>query len=361
MLEVAAFRRQGDFTLDVRLAAGPGVTALFGRSGSGKTTLANMVAGLVRPERGRIAIDGRVLFDTESGIDVPPEKRRLGYVFQDSRLFPHLDVAANLRFGMNRVGVSERRVGFDAVVGLLGLEPLLGRRPAGLSGGERQRVAIGRALLASPRILVMDEPLAALDGARKAEVLAFIARLSASFAIPILYVSHAMDEVLRLADTLVLMDGGRVEASGTPEDLLSRPDLRPLTGRYDAGSVVQAIVAGHDDSFGMTTLMFAGGSLSVGRIDLPVGAPVRVRLYARDIAIAVTEPQAISTLNIIAGTIRSLERGEGHVVDVILDVGCPLWAQITARSQARLGLRPGMRVYALIKAVTISRADITGH
>ena len=244
MIELSLTRRQGAFRVAIELSAGQGVTALFGPSGSGKTSVINMVAGLARPDEGRIVVDGKVLFDAKAGIDLPPEARRLGYVFQEARLFPHLSVRANLTFGMNRLAVAERRVKFDDVVEVLGIGHLLDRRPAKLSGGEKQRVAIGRALLASPRILLMDEPLAALDTARKAEILPFIAGLSKRFAIPILYVSHSMDEVLRLADTLVLMDHGRAAAVGGVEELLARPDLRALTGRYEAGAVIRGPAPG---------------------------------------------------------------------------------------------------------------------
>ncbi len=363
MLDLSIRRRQGDFTVELDLAAGPGVTALFGRSGSGKTSVINMVAGLSRPDCGRISVDGKVLFDTAKGINLRPEARRLGYVFQDGRLFPHLSVKGNLLFGRDRLPVAERRVAFDDVVAVLGIGALLDRRPAKLSGGEKQRVAIGRALLASPRILLMDEPLAALDGARKDEVLPFIAQLSRQFAIPILYVSHAMDEVLRLADTLVLMDAGRAAAIGTVEDLLARVDLRPLTGHGEAGAVVAATIAGHDAATGITRLNFAGGPLVVGQMDLPVGTRVRVRIHARDVAIAIDPPSRISVRNILpAVVVRSVAPVDGHMVDVVLDCGgCPLWAQITADGQAHLGLEPGMRVHALVKAATIARADIAGH
>jgi molybdate transport system ATP-binding protein len=268
MLDLSIRRRQGDFRLDVKLSAGPGVTALFGRSGSGKSSVINMVAGLARPDEGRIEVAGKVLFDSALGLDLAPEARRLGYVFQDARLFPHLSVTGNLTFGMRLLPPAERRIGFDEVVEVLGIGHLLDRRPAKLSGGERQRVAIGRALLASPRILLMDEPLAALDNHRKAELLPFIGRLARRFAIPILYVSHSMEEVLALADTLVLMDEGQAKAVGEVEDLLSRTELRPLTGRYDAGSVIRATVAGHDATYGMSRLTFSGGT---GRQGGPAG------------------------------------------------------------------------------------------
>jgi molybdate transport system ATP-binding protein len=361
VLELSVRRCQGSFNLDVELAAGAGVTALFGRSGSGKTSVVNMVAGLSRPDAGRIAVDGRVLFDSAQGIDLPVEARRLGYVFQEARLFPHLSVRSNLEFGMNRVPPPERTVEFDAVIDMLGIAELLDRRPARLSGGETQRVAIGRALLASPRILLMDEPLAALDASRKAEVLPFIAALSRRFAIPILYVSHAMDEVLRLADTLVIMDKGRAAAVGSVEDLLSRTDLRPLTGRWEAGAVISGTVSGHDATYGTTRLTFPGGILTVARIDLPVGAPARVRIHARDVSIAIDAPSRISMRNVIPAVVSSVQSADGFLVDVVLNCGgTAIWAQITALAQAQLALVPGMHVHALIKALTIARGDVAG-
>ncbi len=359
MLDLSIRRRQGDFQVDVALQSGPGVTALFGRSGSGKSSVINMVAGLARPDAGHIRVDGKVLFDSGAGIDLAPERRRLGYVFQDSRLFPHLSVNGNLTFGMNRLAPSQRRVGFDAVVDVLGIGHLLDRRPGGLSGGERQRVAIGRALLASPRILLMDEPLAALDGSRKAELLPFIARLSRQFAIPILYVSHSMDEVLRLADTLVLMDEGQAKAVGPVESLMARTDLRPLTGRYEAGAVIRATVAGHDATYGITRLDFSGGVLQVAKTDLPVGTAVRLRIHARDVSIAIDPPSRISMRNVLPAQVKSVSAAEGWLVDVVLDCGgTDIWAQITAAAQASLCLRPGMRAVALIKALTIARGDM---
>lgn len=359
VIAVDVKRRQGAFLVDMAFSAGKGVTALFGRSGSGKTSLISMIAGLSRPDQGHIAIDQRVLFDSARGVDLPPERRRIGYVFQEARLFPHLTVRGNLTYGMNRVPKAERYVTFDTVVELLGIGHLLDRRPARLSGGEKQRVAIGRALLASPRILLMDEPLAALDPARKAEVLPFIARLPHRFDIPILYVSHAMDEILRLADTLVLIDQGQVAAAGTVEDLMSRIDLRPLTGRYEAGAVVRATVAGHDDMFGMSHLSFAGGILKVGRLDLGPGASVRVRIHARDIALALQRPSAVSTQNIFPARVKAVSAAGGHLVDIALDVaGVSLWAQVTALSRAELNLTAGKDVFAMVKALSIAGADV---
>ncbi|MBR9970263.1 molybdenum ABC transporter ATP-binding protein [Magnetospirillum sulfuroxidans] len=359
MLELAVTRRQGTFQVQVELNTGTGVTALFGPSGSGKTSVINMVAGLSRPDCGRIVVDDKVLFDSTIGIDVAPEHRRLGYVFQDGRLFPHLSVRSNLNFGLNRLSASERRVDFDAVIEVLGIGHLLDRRPALLSGGEKQRVAIGRALLASPRILLMDEPLAALDSNRKAEVLPFIGALSKRFAIPILYVSHSMDEVLSLADTLVLMDQGRAAAAGPTEEVLSRLELRALTGRWEAGSVIRAVVQGHDTETGMTRLSFAGGTLAMARNHLPPGASVRLRIHASDIAIALDRPGRVSVRNILPARVRSVSAAEGHMVDVVLDCGgTDLWAQISGCAQADLALQPGMEVHAMIKALTIARGDV---
>ncbi len=232
MLDIHVKRVQGDFTVDAAFQINDaGVTALFGRSGAGKTSVINMVAGLIRPQAGHIRVNGRPVFDAERKIDIPPEKRRFGYVFQDGRLFPHLSVRSNLTYGMKRIPVDRRYVTLDQVVDLLGIEPLLDRHPAKLSGGEKQRVAIGRALLTSPDLLLMDEPLASLDAARKAEVLPFIARLPRELNIPILYVSHSVDEILNLADTLVLLANGSPRVVGPVETVTGRPDFQKLTGR----------------------------------------------------------------------------------------------------------------------------------
>ncbi|MCK8602796.1 molybdenum ABC transporter ATP-binding protein [Syntrophobacteraceae bacterium DRH4] len=221
VLDICVRKKQGDFTIHASFTLqGVGVTALFGRSGSGKTSIVNMVAGLMRPDEGRIIVNGHTLFDSAKGINVPPEKRRIGYVFQDDRLFPHLSVRANLTYGMPGRRSKNRCVAFEQAVAVLGVEQLLDRRPAKLSGGEKQRVAIGRALLTSPSILLMDEPLASLDGARKAELLPFIAQLSREFSIPILYVSHAVEEITVLADRIVLVDAGCAVRTARTEELM---------------------------------------------------------------------------------------------------------------------------------------------
>ena len=241
MLDLHVIRQQGDFQIDVAFVARDvGVTAMFGRSGAGKTSVINMVAGLVRPDRGHIVVNGQTFFDAAKGLHVPPEKRRMGYIFQDGRLFPHLSVKSNLTYGMRLIPRSERNVALDDVVDLLGIGHLLHRRPARLSGGEKQRVAIGRALLTSPALLLMDEPLASLDTGRKSEVLPFLSRLCAELSTPILYVSHSLNEVFNLADMMLLMDEGRVVAAGPIEALMNRPDLQRLTGAVDRKTNVQA-------------------------------------------------------------------------------------------------------------------------
>ena len=361
MIEIDVEKRLGDFHLKARFVApATGVTALFGRSGAGKTTLVNLLAGLERPDRGRIAVGGEVLFSAEDGIDVPSERRRLGYVFQEGRLFPHYSVRGNLTYGRRRARGAA--VSVDAVVALLGLEALLDRRPGDLSGGEKQRVAIGRALLAEPRLLLMDEPLASLDAPRKHEIMPFIERLRDELRIPIIYVSHAMEEIVRLADTLVLMSEGRVAAAGPIEELTSRLDLRPLTGRYDAGAVIRATVAGPDVTSGLSELAFPGGRLRVSHVALPLGTPVRARIRARDVALATTRPVGISFRNVFAARVTEIAAERAPIVDVRLDVGSPgqsvtLWARVTARAVQELALAPGREVFALVKTVALGRTS----
>jgi molybdate transport system ATP-binding protein len=361
MIAVEVEKRLGAFTLDARFTApSAGITALFGRSGAGKTTLVNMLAGLVKPDRGRIVIGDEVLFASAERIDLPVERRRLGYIFQEGRLFPHYSVRGNLLYGAPRQ--RHPAITFDAVVALLGLEPLLERRPGDLSGGEKQRVAIGRALLAQPRLLLMDEPLASLDAPRKAEILPFIERLRDELHLPIVYVSHAMEEIVRLADTLVLLSEGRIAAVGSVEELTSRLDLRPLTGRYEAGAVIRAAIAGHDVSFGLTELAFPGGRLRISHLALPLGTPVRVRIRARDVALATTRPTGISIRNIFPARVLEVAPDRGPLVDVRLDIGAPqqpvmLWARVTQRAAQELKLAPGAAVFALLKTVALDRAS----
>ena len=354
-MEIHVRRRQGDFLVDASFkGAKSGVTALFGPSGAGKTSVVNMVAGLIRPDSGRIAVNGLCLFDAAKRIDLPPERRRIGYVFQDGRLLPHLSVRANLAYGMRLTPADLRFITLDAVVDLLGIGHLLDRRPARLSGGEKQRVAIGRALLTSPAMLLMDEPLASLDAPRKAEVLPFIMRLSREFAIPILYVSHVMDEILNLADRLVIMEKGLVAACGDLEDLLSKPELQAHLGRDDRGSVIATVVDDPMDAAGLTRLRFGARILKVPPVAAPTGTPMRVRIASRHVAIARQAPGATSFQNIFPARVEKiLDRGES-LVDVRLDIGRPLWARVTRKSYLELDLQPGQPVFALIKSVAIS-------
>jgi len=350
--------RLGDFAIDVRFESAGRLTALFGPSGSGKTTLINMIAGLIRPDKGRIAVDGRVLVDTSAGIFVPKHKRRIGMVFQDARLFPHMSVAGNLRYGRWFTPAQERYADMDAVVELLGIGPLLARRPAKLSGGEKQRVAIGRALLASPKLLLMDEPLASLDEARKAEILPYIERLRDETKIPIVYVSHSVAEVARLASDVVMLAQGKVVASGATEAVMQRLDLLPVEERGEGGAVLDTKVLRHDEVFGMTVLGSAAGEIRVPRLAMKADASVRIRIRARDVMIATENPTGLSALNILPGTIVAISPGEGPAVEVGIDCnGATVLARITEQSRQALKLRLGGKVFAVVKTVSFDRAN----
>jgi molybdate transport system ATP-binding protein len=347
--------RRGDFTLDAAFAVDePGVTALFGSSGAGKSTLVHAIAGLLRPEAGRITLDGATLVDVDARRFVPAPRRGIGYVFQDGRLFPHLSVRDNLLFGARRARGRRASVGFDTVVDLLALGPLLTRRPRGLSGGERQRVALGRALLAAPRLLLLDEPLSALDAELKGEILPFLAAVRDEARVPMVYVSHALDEVTRLADTLVLVERGRVRAAGPIEAMLTRLDLVDETGPGGGGALIETTVIGHDEADQLTALAFTGGTLVVARLDVPLGTVVRVRIAATDVAVARGDGGTTSVNNVLAARIAAIrERGDAHA-DLRLDVGgTMLLARITRRSLRRLELAEGETVTALIKSAAV--------
>ncbi|MCE1170039.1 molybdenum ABC transporter ATP-binding protein [Azovibrio restrictus] len=351
----AAFRMEyPGFSLDVDLnLPARGVTALFGHSGSGKTTVLRCFAGLNRAPRGRLVVEGQVWQDEAQGIFLPTHARPLGLVFQEASLFPHLSVRKNLEYGMKRAG-NKRGEGFDACVDLLGIRPLLDRAPERLSGGERQRVAIARALLTRPRLLLMDEPLAALDLKRKLEILPYLEKLHDELDIPVLYVSHAPDEVARLADHLVLMDGGRVVASGPLMETLARADLPPAFAD-DAGVVLEAVVAAHEAD-GLTRLDFPGGHLYVSRREEPPGRRLRCRIHARDVSIALAAHADSSILNVLPATVQAVVATDtpGHVlVQLALPQGAVLLARITERSRLALGLAPGQPVVAQVKAVAL--------
>jgi molybdate transport system ATP-binding protein len=343
---LGAFRLEADFAIER-----PGITALFGPSGAGKTTIVNIVAGLLAPQSGRVVINGRTVLDTSARISVPIRERRVGYVFQDARLFPHMNVERNLLFGWRRAPKRVNESQISQVFEMLALKPLMRRLPRNLSGGEKQRVALGRALLSAPEILLLDEPMAALDTARRAEILPYLERLRAEQGLPMLYVSHAIDEVARLADEVVLIQEGRVVRQGSVFDLL--PEIGP-----SAGSVIPVTHARHREG-GLSELAFAGGLLAVQRLAVPLGTGLRVRIAAQDVMLARSEPQAISANNIITVKIIDLRETTAGLVDVHLSVGATrLVSRITRASTARLALAPGMDLFAVIKAVTVD-AQIT--
>ncbi|MEZ5810523.1 MAG: molybdenum ABC transporter ATP-binding protein [Rhizobiaceae bacterium] len=357
MLEIAVRHAFHGFSLDVAFDAPPGVTVLFGRSGSGKTTIVNAVAGLLTPDAGRIVLGKRTLFDSERRIGLPPHRRRLGYIFQEGRLFPHLTVRQNLRYGAWFAPGSSPSDGIDRVVDLLGIGHLLDRRPGALSGGEKQRVAIGRALLASPGLVLADEPLASLDEAHKAEILPYFERLRDETSVPILYVSHSASEVARLATTVVALEAGQVIRQGSAADILGDPAILP-TGAREAGAILTAKVSVHHPD-GLTELDAGGTPMFLPRIAQPPGSAVRIRIAAHDVILARARPQGLSALNILSGTVREVRTGEGPGAIVALDTDAGrLLARVTRRSADTLGLSAGAAVHAVIKAVSIAPADI---
>jgi molybdate transport system ATP-binding protein len=358
-------RLQGRFGLDLggfRLRAeldvpATGVVALFGPSGSGKTTLLRCIAGLERARDGFVQLGNQIWQDESRRLFVPPQRRAIGVVFQEPRLFPHLDVRANLLYGWRRTPAAERRLDPEHVSDVLGLDALLRRRPPKLSGGEAQRVAIGRALLASPQLLLLDEPLSSLDAARKREILPFIRRLHGAFGIPIVYVTHAIGEILQLASTVVLMQDGVVVATGRLGEVFARPDLRGMLAASAVGSVLDTTVVTHEPEFGLTRVDFRGSALEIPHRRLGPGEPLRVHVLPRDVTLQV-EPAAgrSSALNVLPARVVDLtpDPEETWAVDVRLDAGSPLLARITRKSAAALGLRPGVWVWAHVKAAALS-------
>lgn len=348
---------QGAFTLDTWFECGAGVTALFGKSGAGKTSIIQMIAGLTRPDNGRISIDDDAVYDSSTGLDIPAHKRQVGYVFQDARLFPHMNVRRNLEYGSRRNRqATDRKPAFDDVVDVLALSPLLDRQPHRLSGGERQRVAIGRALLSAPRLLLMDEPLASLDAERKLEILPFIERVHADFGTPVIYVSHSVDEILQVADEMVLIVNGGVAAAGPVEEVMNKPDLVRAAGDGNAGSVIPVKVARCDEDYGIAVLAFGGGEFQVAAPGLREGDDLRIRVRARDVSLATSRPENVSVLNVFAGTVTEVSGTESPQADVAVDVGgATIWSQITRKSLDDLGIEPGSRVFAMVKAVAIDR------
>lgn len=342
----AGFGLEVDFRLPAR-----GVSAIFGPSGSGKTTLLRLIAGLERATDGYLSVAGAVWQD--AGSFMPTHVRPLGYVFQDARLFPHLNVRRNLDYGMRRIPAASRRVALAGVIELLGIGALMERMPARLSGGELQRVAIARALGVSPRLLLMDEPLAALDQARKQEVLPYLERLRDTLDIPVLYVSHAADEVARLADHMLVLDAGRIVAQGSAIDLMARTDL-PLSADDAVGALIEGRIAGHDETYQLTNVDFSGGRLTLPHQARAVGQRVRVRVLARDVSLTLTAQTGTSIINILPAQVSGIAPAGPSQSLVSLDLGgTTLLARVTRKSVDALGLKPGLTLHAQIKGVAL--------
>ena len=367
MISIDARLARRDFTLDIAFASDAQVTALFGRSGSGKSTTISVIAGLLAPDSGRIEIDGVVLLDTTRGLSVPRHKRRIGLVFQDAQLFPHMSVRQNLEYGRWFAPKDERLAAIEPVVETLGIGHLLERAPAGLSGGEKQRVAIGRALLAGPRLLLLDEPLASLDRDRKLEILPLIETLAREHRVPVIYVSHAIEEVARLAAKVVVLEGGRIVAQGTPEDVLARSFGSAAAedgaaDRFALASVIAGKLGEYDAVFALTPLEHPAGRVYLpGRIGAP-GTPVRVVVRATDVALATQRPRSLSIRNVLQGTVTAVRAGDGPVaaIDIALTGHGRLAATVTRLAVEDLGLGEGDHVYALIKSVALDERPVGG-
>ncbi|MEW8014317.1 MAG: molybdenum ABC transporter ATP-binding protein [Candidatus Sedimenticola endophacoides] len=351
-VEVRLRKRLGDFTLDVQFQAPPsGITALFGHSGSGKTSILRAVAGLDRDAVGHVRINGNVWQD--SSCFLPAHRRPVGYVFQEASLFPHLSVKANLEYGWKRTNASTG-LEFGKVVEVLGIEPLLKRATQKLSGGERQRVAIARALLTSPSLLLLDEPLSALDHAAKRAILPYLQTLNDEFGIPGLYVSHDPKEVAQLADHMILLERGKVIAAGSATDLLTRLDL-PLANYDDASAIIEGEISAHDDTFHLTWVGMHGGRVAVCRNAMPVGKRARVEILAKDVSLALKAHTDTSIQNILPATIVDTHDINPAQIMVRLELedGQLLISRITRRSAVSLGIREGMQLYAQVKSVAL--------
>ena len=345
--------KRDEFLMDIKLdMPSDGATVLFGPSGSGKTTFINVLSGIIKPTSGIIRFGEDTFFDSENNINIPIEKRGIGYVFQDGRLFPHMSVEENLDFGNRRS--AENKSSKEEIIELLGLEKLLKRKPSTLSGGERQRTAIGRAILSCPRFLFMDEPLAALDFARKQEILPYIATLKKNLKIPIFYVSHQMEEVVRLADHLVLLENGKILDHGEIFDVINSPSLALLLGKDDKTSLINCQVGKKQDNDGLSKLIFSGGYFLVNQSNLTPLDNVRIELRAQDVAVALEKPVATSIANILEASVAKIEASKSTHCDILLSIGnISIWARITHQSTSKLKLQIGSKVFALIKSAAI--------
>lgn len=329
---------------------GSGITAVFGVSGAGKTSLINAISGLTRPEQGRIVLNKRVLSDTAQNIFLPPEKRRIGYVFQDARLFPHYRVSGNLKYGMAKSMAAQ----FDKLVALLGIEPLLERFPGSLSGGEKQRVAIGRALLTAPELLLLDEPLASLDLPRKRELLPYLQRLAREVNTPMLYVSHSLEEILHLADKVLVLDNGEVKAFGSLEQVWGSRVMNPWVPKEQQSSVLKVTVLEQHPHYAMTALALGDQHLWVNRIDKPLQTALRIRIQASDVSLVLQPSTHSSIRNVLRAKVVQCYDDEGQV-EVQLEVGArTLWARISPWARDELAIKPGLWLYAQIKSVSIT-------
>ncbi|EQA4280100.1 molybdenum ABC transporter ATP-binding protein ModC [Cronobacter dublinensis] len=351
MLELNFTQVLGNHRLTVNeTLPGSGITAIFGVSGAGKTSLINAISGLTRPQHGRIVLNDRVLSDTETDTFLPPEKRRIGYVFQDARLFPHYKVRGNLKYGMAK----EMAAQFDRLVTLLGIEPLLDRLPGTLSGGEKQRVAIGRALLTAPELLLLDEPLASLDVPRKRELLPYLQRLAREINIPMLYVSHSLEEILHLADKVLVLEQGEVKAFGSLEDIWGSSVMNPWLPPEQQSSVLKVTVLEHHPHYAMTALALGDQHLWVSRIEKPLQTPLRIRIQASDVSLVLQPPLQSSIRNIVRARVAQCYDDNGQV-EVQLEVGSrTLWARISPWARDELAIKPGLWLYAQIKSVSIT-------
>lgn len=351
MLELNFRQTLGNHHLNINeTLPGQGVTAIFGVSGAGKTSLINAISGLTRPDSGRIVLNDRVLSDAEQHIFLPPEKRRVGYVFQDARLFPHYKVSGNLCYGMAKSMSGQ----FDKLVALLGIEPLLNRLPGSLSGGEKQRVAIGRALLTAPELLLLDEPLASLDIPRKRELLAYLQRLAREIQTPMLYVSHSLEEIVQLADNVLVLDNGGVKAFGSLESVWSSPVMHPWLPREQQSSVLRVSVLEHHPHYAMTALALGDQHIWVNRIDKPLQSALRIRIQASDVSLVLQPPLNSSIRNVLRAKVVNLLDDDGQV-EVQLDIGTrTLWARISPWARDELSIKPGQWLYAQIKSVSIA-------
>ena len=359
MLSVNITKAFGSFRLETQFEVEEGsITAIFGKSGAGKTSTINAIAGLTRPDVGVIQIGNTTLFDQNLRINLPIYKRQIGYVFQDDRLFPHMTVRNNLIYGTPKNRDVANSLNLTDITVLLELAPLLERRPKTLSGGEKQRVAIGRALLSNPKLLLMDEPLASIDVQHRFEILPFIQRVREKTGITIIYVTHALEEVIFIADQIILLSEGQVTAQGTVEEIMSRLDLHPMTSRFDAGAVISATYSGYDREFDLGELSFDGGTLRIAGLNAEIGILLRAHIRARDVSLMLDKPKDTSVLNVFKGELIEIRHEEGPQLDLLINIGTPLIARITRKSLNDLNLDIGSKVYAMIKAVAIDRRTL---